>query len=138
MQRTWLESFRQSRAVVFVVVGAYSFVICDRTRQLRCSTSRDDAGSMNFIDAHSGPLLTVAGTEAGESPPVSGDAPLPLGGDTPPDKGSLTAPGKGFAGYTAPDRGAAAVSESLLVRLRIGQLTPALADRPTRHWCFRV
>ena len=42
-----------------------------------------------------GLLLAVAGTEAGENPPVSGDAPPSLGGDPPPNKGSPAAPEKG-------------------------------------------
>ena len=50
-------------------------------RQLRGSTPRDDVGSMNPVVVHSEPLLAVPGTGTGESPAVSGDAPLTLGGD---------------------------------------------------------
>ena len=64
MQRTRLETFRQSREV-FVVdvvvvrrvvfVGAYSPVTGNRARLLRGSTPRDDVGPMNPDVAYSGP-----------------------------------------------------------------------------------
>ena len=79
------------------------------------------------------PLLAVAGTEAGESSPVSGDAPPPLGVDAPPDKGPLTSPNKGSASNTAPGEGAVGVSKSLLVRWWIwptNSCTCGVADTP--------
>ena len=44
------------------------------------------------------PVLTVAGTGAGEGRTVSGDALTSLAVDTPPDKGYRTSPGKDSAG----------------------------------------
>ena len=63
MQRTRLETFRQSRVVVVVdvvvviavVVGAYSPVTGSRARQLRGSTPRYEVGPINPVVAHSGP-----------------------------------------------------------------------------------
>ena len=60
MQRTWLETFRQSRVVavvdiaVVVVVGAYSAVMGNRARQIHGSAPRDDVGPMNPVVAHCG------------------------------------------------------------------------------------
>ena len=139
MRRARLETFRQSRVVVVdvvvvvVFVRAYSPVTGNRARQLRRSTPRDDVGPMNPVVAHSGPLLAVAGTGAGEGLAISGDALPPLDGDVPPDKGSLTAPGKGSAGDAAPGEGAAEVCKSLLVRSRIWSTNSCiceLADTP--------
>ena len=109
----------------------YSPVTGNHARRLRGSLPHDDVGSRNPVGADSGLLLAVAGMGAGESPPVSGDAPPPLGGDASPDKGSLTALGKGSAGDAAPDEGSAGVSKSLLVRSWIWSTTPCtcgLAD----------
>ena len=127
MQRTRLETFRQSRVVVVddvvvviaVVVWAYSPITGSRVRQLRGSTPRYDAGPMNPVVALAAPLLDVADMRAGESPFNSCDAPPSLDGDAPPDKGSLIAPGQGSAGDTAPGEGAVGVSKSHLVRSRI-------------------
>ena len=83
------------------------------------------------------PFFAVTGTGAGDSSSVLGDAPPSLDGDDPPDKGSLTTPGKGSAGDAGPGKKAAGVSKSLEVRSRVGRLTPALADRPTRYWRSR-
>ena len=63
------------------------------------------------------PFLAVAGTGAGESPPVLGNAPPPLGGDVPHDKDSLTTSGRRSAGGVISGKGAAGVSKSFLVRL---------------------
>ena len=89
MKRTRLETFRQSRVlVVVVVVGAYSPITGNRARQLRGSTPCDDVGPMNPVAAHSGPpLLAGAGSGADESPAILGDASPPLGGDALPAKG---------------------------------------------------
>ena len=63
MERTRLETFRQSRVVVnvdvvvvvvVVFVEAYSPVTGNLARQLRGSTPRDDVGPINLI-AYSGP-----------------------------------------------------------------------------------
>ena len=55
VQRTWLETFRQSRVVVVVDVGVYSPVTGNRACHLRRSTPRDDVGPINPVVAHSGP-----------------------------------------------------------------------------------
>ena len=60
VQRTRLETFRQSRVVVIVdvvvvvvvvFVGAYAPVTGNRVRQLRGSTPRDDVGPINSFVA---------------------------------------------------------------------------------------
>ena len=95
VQRTWLETLRQSRVVVVVDVGAYSPVTGNRARHLRGSTPRDDVGPINRVVANSGPPCCCRGT--GEGRAVSGDALPSLGVDAPPNKGSLTSPVKGSA-----------------------------------------
>ena len=74
VQRTRLETFRQSRVVVNV--GVYSPVTGNSAR------------------------LAVAGTGAGEGRALSGDALNLHGVDAPPDKGSRTSPSKYSAGAT--------------------------------------
>ena len=65
------------------------------------------------------PLLAVAGTGVGKSPPVWVDAPPTLGGDVLPDEAPPAARGKYFSGDAASGKGAVDVSKSLLGILRI-------------------
>ena len=106
--------------LLIVVVGAYSPVTGNHAYQLHGSTPRGNVGPRNRVVAHRAVLLlAVAGTGAGESSPVSGNAPSTLGGDAPPDEGPPAALGKGSAGDVASGKGAASVSSSLLARSRI-------------------
>ena len=135
MQRTRLETFRQSYvvAVSIVVVGACSPVTCNRGHRLHGSTPRIEVESRNPVVTHSDTLLVVVGTVAGESLPVSGDAPPSLVGDTPLKKAPPTSPGKRSAGDAASGEGTAGVSKSLLVRSRIWStrsFTCGSADTP--------
>ena len=119
--------------VVGVIIGEYSPVTGNRARRLRGRTSRHDVGPRNPVVAHNGPLLAVAGTGAGENPPVSADAPHPLGGDALPDEDSPAAPGKCSVGDAASGEVATGVNKSLLVRSSIWSTNPSAygsADTP--------
>ena len=109
MQRTRLETFRQSRVIVIVdavvvVVGAYSPVTGNRARQLRGSTPRDDVGPMNLAVAYSGPR-SCCSQHGGrrESRCFRRRSPTQLGVDAPPDKGVDALPDKGVD--ASPDKG---------------------------------
>ena len=104
VQRTRLETFRQSRVVVtvdvvvvvvIVFVGAYSPVTGNHARQLRGSTPRDDVGPMNPVVMYSGTRSCCSWDGAGEGRAVSGDALSPLGVNDLPDKGVDALPDKG-------------------------------------------
>ena len=73
-------------------------------------------------------LVSVAGTGAGENPPVLGDAPPPLGGGAAPDEDLSAAPGKGSAGDVAPGEGATSVRKSLLMRSRVWLTNPCTCE----------
>ena len=125
VQRTRLETFRQSRVVVAVVivVGAYSPETDNRASRLlarRVVTLGRETILLDIVV----PLLAVTGTGDGQSSPIWGSASPPLGGDAPLDEGSPLAPGKGSAGDAAPGEGAAGVSTSLLVRSRNWSTNP--------------
>ena len=111
MQRTQLETFRQSRMVVVVdvvvdvvvvavvvFVGAYSPVPGNRAHQLHDSTPRGDVGPTNSVVAHSDPLSCCSQHGGRRKSCCFSSVPPPSGGDSPPLKGSLTSPEKGFAG----------------------------------------
>ena len=110
--------FRKSYLVVAVVVvfGAYSPVTGKHAHRLRGSTPRDDLGRGILLLRTVVPLFAVAGTWAGKSPSVLGDAPPPLDGDALLGEGPSAAPGKGSAGDAASGEDTVGVSKSLLVR----------------------
>ena len=147
MQRTRLETFRQSRVVVIVDVvvvvvvifdGVYSPVTGYRARQLRGSTPRDDAGPMNPIVTYSAPSSCCSRHGDGEGRAVSGDALTPLsvdalpdkGVDTPPDKGVDTPPDKGVD--TPPDKGSrTSPGKDSAGAIRVARLLLALSSDVT-------
>ena len=142
MQRTRLETFRQSRVVDIVVVvvvvvvffsGAYSPVTDNRASQLYGITPRDVVGLVNPVVAHSGPLFCCSRHGGRRRSRCVGQGSSSIRGDAPPEKESLTSPGKGSAGDAAPGEGTAGVSKSLLVRSRIwstNSCTFGSADTP--------
>ena len=154
MQRTRLETFRQSRVVVIVDVVVVVVVIFDgyspvtdyRARQLRGSTPRDDAGPMNPIVTYSAPSSCCSRHGDGEGRAVSGDALTPLsvdalpdkgvdappdeGVDTPPDKGVDTPPDKGVD--TPPDKGSrTSPGKDSAGAIRVARLLLALSSDVT-------
>ena len=115
MQRTRLETFRQSRVVVIVdvvavvvviFIGAYSLVTGNRARQLRGSTPRDDVGPINPVVAYSGSRSCCSRHEGRQRSrcfgrrftPLGVDDPFDKGVDSSPDQDSRTSPGKDSAG----------------------------------------
>ena len=136
MQCTLLETYRQSRVVVVVVVvavGAYFPVTGNHPIGFTVARRMTTLGRGSLLLRITLTFFAVASMDAAESPPVSGDAPPPLGGDAPPYKDPITAPDKDSARDAAPGKGATGVSKSLLVKSRIWSInscTYRSADTP--------